>query len=131
MNLNQITIPSIDLNKSIPFYEKLGLNLIVKSLPNYARFECPDGNSTFSIHKTDALPKGVGIYIYFECENLDEYVAQLIDKGIEFQEKPNDKRWLWREARLRDLDGNQLILFYGGDNRINPPWRIENGNKIE
>jgi len=124
MNLNQITIPSLDLNKSIPFYEKLGLNLIVKSLPDYARFECPDGNSTFSIHKSNALPKGDGIYIYFECENLDEYVDQLIAKGIEFQEKPNDKRWLWREARLKDLDGNQLILFYGGDNRINPPWRI-------
>ena len=124
MNLNQITIPSLDLNKSIPFYEKLGLNLIVKSLPDYARFECPDGNSTFSIHRTNALPKGDGIYIYFECENLDEYVDQLIAKGIEFQEKPNDKRWLWREARLKDLDGNQLILFYGGDNRINPPWRI-------
>ena len=48
MNLNQITIPSLDLEKAIPFYEKLGLNLIVKSLPDYARFECPDGNSTFS-----------------------------------------------------------------------------------
>ncbi|MGY8915866.1 MAG: VOC family protein, partial [Flavobacteriales bacterium] len=22
--------------------------------------------------------------------------------------------------------GNQLILFYGGENRLNPPWRIEN-----
>ena len=50
MNLNQITIPSINLSKSILFYEKLGLKLIVKSLPNYARFECMEGNSTFSIH---------------------------------------------------------------------------------
>ena len=57
MNLNQITVPSLDLTKSIPFYEKLGLKLIVKSLPHYARFECPDGNSTFSIHQTENLPK--------------------------------------------------------------------------
>ncbi|MGB0788863.1 MAG: VOC family protein, partial [Marinirhabdus sp.] len=41
MNLNQISAPSADLKKSIPFYEKLGLKLIVKSLPHYARFECP------------------------------------------------------------------------------------------
>ena len=34
MNLNQITIPSLDLTKSIPFYEKLGLKLIVKSIPS-------------------------------------------------------------------------------------------------
>lgn len=124
MNLNQITIPSLDLEKSIPFYEKLGLNLIVKSLPNYARFVCPDGSSTFSIHRVEKLPIGDGIYVYFECENLDAYVNDLIEKGIEFYEKPTDKNWLWREARLKDIDGNQLILFHGGKNRINPPWRI-------
>ena len=84
MNLNQITIPSLDLEKSIPFYEKLGLNLIVKSLPNYARFVCPDGYSTFSIHRVEKLPIGDGIYVYFECENLDAYVNDLIQKGIEF-----------------------------------------------
>ena len=72
MNLNQITIPSLDLSKSIPFYEKLGLKLIVKALPHYARFECPDGNSTFSIHQSENLPKGDGVIIYFECKNLDE-----------------------------------------------------------
>lgn len=125
MNLNQITVPSLDLDKSIPFYEKLGLQLIVKSLPDYARFICPNGNATFSIHKTESLPNGDGIYVYFECKNLDTLVDELITKGIEFEEKPTDKPWLWREARLKDLDGNQLILFYGGENRANPPWKIK------
>lgn len=125
MNLNQITIPSLDLTKSIPFYQKLGLELIVKSLPHYARFVCPVGNATFSIHQIEELPKGDGIHVYFECENLDEYVEELLQKGIKFEELPNDKGWLWREARLKDLDGNQLILFYGGDNRLNPPWRLK------
>jgi len=124
MNLNQITIPSLDLTQSIPFYEKLGLRLIVKALPHYARFECPDGESTFSIHQVEQLPRGNGIYIYFECQELDKYVQQLVDRGIQFDEMPNDKRWLWREARLKDLDGNQLILYFAGDNRKNPPWRI-------
>lgn len=125
MNLNQITIPSLDLTKSIPFYEKLGLKLIVESLPYYARFECPDGDATFSIHQTDKLPKGDGVFIYFECDNLDEYVNELTRKGIEFDLQPTDQKWLWREARLKDIDGNQLILFYGGENRLNPPWRIK------
>ncbi|WP_421805643.1 VOC family protein [Flagellimonas sp.] len=124
MNLNQITVPSLDLTKSIPFYEKLGLRLIVKALPHYARFECPDGNSTFSIHQTQQLPKGDGIYIYFECQNLDEKVEQLKSNGIRFDQDATDQRWLWREARLKDIDGNQLVLFYGGENRLNPPWRI-------
>lgn len=53
-------------------------------------------------------------------------IDDLINKGIEFDQKPTDQSWLWREARLKDMDGNQLILFYGGENRVNPPWRIEN-----
>lgn len=124
LNLNQITVPSLDLAKSIPFYEKLGLKLIVAAEPHYARFECPDGQATFSIHLTQTLPQGDGIYVYFECEQLDEYVSELIQKGIQFDQLPTDQSWLWREARLKDVDGNQLILYYGGDNRLHPPWRI-------
>jgi catechol 2,3-dioxygenase-like lactoylglutathione lyase family enzyme len=118
MNLNQITIPSLDITKSIPFYENLGLKLIVKALPHYARFECPEGNSSFSIHLLDSLPQGSGIIVYFEIVNLDEKVEELISKGIMFEEKPTDKPWLWREARLKDPDNNQLILYLAGENRL-------------
>jgi uncharacterized glyoxalase superfamily protein PhnB len=93
-------------------------------LPHYARFECPDGSSTFSLHLREELPKGDGVYVYFECENLDEHVEELKAKGISFDLEPTDQRWLWREARLKDVDGNQLILFYGGEKRVHPPWRI-------
>jgi catechol 2,3-dioxygenase-like lactoylglutathione lyase family enzyme len=124
MNLNQITVPSLDLTKSIPFYEKLGLQLIVKALPHYARFVCPDGNATFSLHQVEELPIGDGISVYFECDDLDDYVSSLIEKGILFDEMPSDRSWLWREARLKDLDGNKLILYFAGKNRLNPPWKI-------
>ncbi len=124
MNLNQITVPSLNLNKSIPFYEKLGLRLIVEALPHYARFECPDGDATFSIHLVEKLPIGDGIHVYFEMEDVDTFVKDLRIKGIEFDELPNDKNWLWREARIKDLDGNLLILYKAGINRKNPPWRI-------
>jgi len=124
MNLNQVTVPSLDVAKSIRFYETLGLKLIVKAVPHYARFECPDGNASFSIHLTETLPNGAGIYVYFECENLDTYVQELTEKGIKFEQQPTDQNWRWREARLKDPDENQLILFYAGENRLNPPWRI-------
>lgn len=45
-------------------------------------------------------------------------------KGFVFHELPTDKQYLWREARLKDLDGNNLILYYAGKNRKFPPWRI-------
>lgn len=124
MNLNQVTVPTLDVARSIIFYETLGLQLIVRALPHYARFVCPEGGATFSLHQVTELPAGEGSWIYFEIKNLDEYVLELVEKGITFELMPTDQDWLWREARLKDPDGNQLILFWAGENRINPPWRI-------
>lgn len=124
MNLNQVTLPSADLYVAVDFYKKLGLQLIVDALPRYTRFVCPDGNSTFSLHLTEQLPQGDGIWIYLECADLDTKVEELLAKGIVIDELPEDKPWLWREARLRDPDNNQLILYYAGENRLHPPWRI-------
>ncbi|MDP2542811.1 glyoxalase/bleomycin resistance/extradiol dioxygenase family protein [Tenacibaculum discolor] len=124
MDLNQVTIPSIDVNESVIFYKKLGLLLIVDASPRYVRFEVPDGNTTFSIHQVERLPKGEGVTLYFEDDNLDELVEELQQKGIQFTQLPIDQRWLWREAHLLDPDGNKLILFKAGEHRKNLPWRI-------
>ncbi len=124
MKLNQVTVPSLAIEKALPFYESLGFTPIVIALPHYARLLCPDGSTTFSLHQVEKLPKGDGIALYFECENLDEMVAALEKKGIAFTEPPTDKPWLWREAHLYDPDNNKLILYYAGENRVNPPWRI-------
>ena len=125
MNLNQVTIPVINLERSIRFYQALGLTLIVKSIPDYARFECSEGDSTLSLHRVERIQSGEGIWIYFEVKDLDSYVNDLINKGIPFEELPNDKPWLWREARLRDPDNHQLLLYFAGENRKSPPWRLQ------
>ena len=124
MNLNQITILSTDVNTSVDFYKKLGLELIVDSAPRYVRFQCPEGDSTFSIHHIDALTHHSPITLYFEHEHLDTWVNDLQSKGIIFEELPTDQPWLWREARLKDPDGHQLILYYAGNNRKDPPWKV-------
>lgn len=113
------------VSKAIPFYQSLGLRLIVHSSNDYARFESPEGEATFSLHRVEELPKGEGVYVYFECDDLDERVEELKAAGIRFDELAEDKSWLWREARLRDPDGNRLILYYAGKNRKDPPWRLK------
>ncbi len=123
MNLNQVTVPSSDVPTSIPFYEKLGFKLIVHTHEKYARFECPDGDATLSLHYANNISEGAKPIIYFECDDLDQKVDAFIGKGITIAEMPNDKPWLWREAHIYDPDGNHLILFKAGDNRKNPPWR--------
>lgn len=92
MNLNQVTIPSLDLARSVAFYKKLGLWLIMDALPRYARFECPDGDATFSIHLVEELPTGEVIMLYFEDQQLDETVSKLQELGVEFDEMPEDRR---------------------------------------
>jgi catechol 2,3-dioxygenase-like lactoylglutathione lyase family enzyme len=90
MHLNQITLPVLDIEKSIVFYQTLGFKLIVQSLPDYARFLCKEGDATFSIHKVNTLPVGEGIWVYFELGNLDVRVAELEVANITFEELPTE-----------------------------------------
>lgn len=123
MNLNQITLPSTNIKSSIEFFTGMGFTLIVDS-PDYARFECPAGDSTFSVHLAPKSTSNSGVVIYFESNELDDLVLDLASRGYTFDQHPIDESWLWREARLRDPDGNVICLFHAGENRHNPPWRV-------
>ena len=124
MNLNQVTLPVTDFDRSVAFYRDMGFTLIVHSPPRYARFECPDGDSTFSLHSIDQTTGDTGVVVYFECADLDTKVASLLAIGFEFSQLPTDESWLWREARITDPSGNVICLFWAGENRRNPPWRV-------
>lgn len=124
MNLNQITLPVIDFERSVRFYCDMGFTLIVHAPPRYARFECPHGDATFSLHVAERPPGDNGVVTYFECDDLDAQVERLAAAGFRFTLLPTDQRWLWREARLLDPSGNVLCLFHAGENRRNPPWRV-------
>jgi len=124
MRLNQVTLPSRDVARGAAFYRALGLVQIVEALPRYARFEVPENGATLSLHLVDEPPRPPGAVVYFECDDLDARVAALRARGIAFESEPVDQRWLWREAYLRDPDGNVLCLFRAGENRLHPPWRV-------
>jgi catechol 2,3-dioxygenase-like lactoylglutathione lyase family enzyme len=124
VNLNQVTLPAGEVAPLVVFYERLGLRLIVDALPRYARFECPDGESTLSVEQVPERATGPAPVVYFECADLDRTVARLVAEGVRFDSLPADQPWLWREARLRDPAGNALCLYWAGENRRHPPWRV-------
>ena len=125
MELNQVTLPAIDVAASVAFYRKMGFEIIVAS-PHYARFKSTVGDATFSVHAVDGISEPSKTIVYFECSSLDEQVAALQAKGIQFTQEPRDEPWLWREARLLDPAGNIICLYHAGENRLNPPWRVKN-----
>lgn len=123
MRLNQVTVSADDLDAAWAFYNTLGLPPIVDSRPRYIRFMCPEGDSTFSVEQAEHT--GRGTTVYFETENLDSRVSQLKAAGLVFTCDPVDHPWLWREAELFDPAGNRILLYFAGENRINPPWRLK------
>jgi len=123
MDLNQVTLPALNVAESVAFYRTMGFELIVDE-PHYARFKATAGTSTFSVHAVDALAEPPKTVVYFECAALDEQVVALQAKGLRFAQSPRDEPWLWREARLVDPSGNVVCLYHAGDNRLNPPWRV-------
>jgi catechol 2,3-dioxygenase-like lactoylglutathione lyase family enzyme len=56
MNLNQITLPVLDIPKAIVFYELLGLELIVPTHEAYARLELADADATLSLYVVKNCP---------------------------------------------------------------------------
>jgi predicted enzyme related to lactoylglutathione lyase len=122
MDLNQVTVGSVNIIESINFYELLGLKLIVEDV-HYARFELPHGNATFSVHLTEE-PKVSNTVIYFEVSDVVETVLKLKAKGVVFTQDPKEEPWLWHESRLQDPSGNEICIYTTGKNRKNPPWRV-------
>ncbi len=123
MDLNQVTLPVSNMKEATAFYRKMGFLQIVDS-PHYARFECPEGTSTFSLALEDSEVSNRSV-IYFEDEELDNLVDELKSKGFKFDQDPSDMSYLWREAILHDPSGNKIKLYWAGENRLYPPWRVE------
>ena len=124
MDLNQVTVPCTDYEASVRFYKVLGLKQIVDSPPRYARFETEAG-TTLSIHATESRSPNSEFVVYFEVDNVDLTVRMLSERGFAFESLPQDQDWLWREAYLQDPSGNMLCIYHAGENRRNPPWKIQ------
>jgi hydroxymethylpyrimidine/phosphomethylpyrimidine kinase len=125
--LNQVTVTGTNYRQSVEFYSRLGLHQIVDSPDTgYARFETA-GGVTLSV-QIDPDEKIIATTaIYLECDDLDERVEQLARSGIAFEHGPRNQPWMWREARLRDPDGNIVFFYKAGENRRFPPWRMKQG----
>lgn len=130
MRFNHVTIFVTELDRSIRFYEALGLVLIVHAAPRYARFWVPANNATFSVEVPPGAKPAVSdpTHFYFECDDLDSTFARLSSAGLSVTLPPTEMDYLWREAHLQDPDGHQIRLYSAGINRLYPPWRLRDSS---
>jgi len=126
VRLNQVTLAANAVEPCIGFYQALGLTLIVDAAPRYVRFEMDSGD-TLSLHHEDGWAGADWPLVYLETDDLDAMCAHLKASGYALTAEPEDKRYLWREADVRDPSGNRIRLYHAGENRRFPPWRINAG----
>lgn len=125
MRLNHVTLMVNNVETSVDFYRRLGLTQIVANYPDYARFMLPDGDATLSVYRIGRSPSESSVHIHFEVDDVDETVRELERAGFEFACQPVDQPYLWREAILIDPDGHRIFIYHAGENRLNPPWRLD------
>jgi hydroxymethylpyrimidine/phosphomethylpyrimidine kinase len=119
--LNQIVLPTHNLELSEVFYQRLGFRQIVRLDPGYARFENKSG-MTLSVEIAEEL--GFAPVLCIECDDLDERVEMMTRHGVEVS-PAEDKDWGWREARFADPAGNPICLYQAGEKRRFPSWRLK------
>lgn len=141
MRLNQVLILSQDVERAVAFYEALGLERLAVNYPCDARLLCPgeaDGSKSgamLAIEHTAQMPVRPNATIYFECDDIDRTVARLRARGIVFDSGPLDEPWRWREARLRDPDGNPIVLYTVDSSRkaepgLDPAWHLRQSDNV-
>lgn len=104
-----------DLNKTAEFYEKIGFP--VQKSSDGVRIEMGGFTWTFIDEKKTPIqnesgltPKGLGIYLYAEVDNVDKHYQFVKSKGVHSTEP---KSWPWgkREFVVKDPDGYKLVFY--------------------
>ena len=112
---------STDLETSRGFYEdKVGLKLSPGTIKNHLLFDCGNG-TTLLIYGRGGGNKADHTQVRFWSTDIDTDVAELVDRGIEFEEYDMDafktinhvvtSAGIGRSAWFKDPDGNTIALF--------------------
>ncbi len=108
---SNITIMSKNMDKSIKFYESIGLKLKQRWGDHYAMISGP--GVTLGIHPSEKKPEGSGsVSIGFMVDNLDKMKKLLEKNGIKFK---TDDGKSGTYAHFRDPDGT--VLYF-----VKPKW---------
>ena len=112
---------STDLERSQDFYEnKVGLTLSSETIKNHLLFDCGDG-TTLLIYGRGSGNTADHTQVRFWSTDIDKDVAELVSRGIEFEEYDTDmfktvnhvvtSPGIGRSGWFKDPDGNTIALY--------------------
>jgi len=121
-NINLLGFYVSDISATVDFYSKLGFQ---KTRKEKTLAEISLGSMTLQFidketakEQSEAFqkeafgePKGMGVYINVEVQNIDEYYKSLIAKGLKPSTEPRDWPWEHREFVIRDPDRYKLVFY--------------------
>ena len=105
-----------DLEKTAQFYGELGFEVeksdeVVRAKLGGFTLAFVDKNKSVIQKEAQFEPKGMGIFVYVEVDNVDDYFKSLKEKDIKTSSEPRDWPWGKREFAVKDPDGYKLIFF--------------------
>lgn len=105
-----------DLAATAKFYAALGFE--PQTVPDAVRVKLGDFTLAFMDEgkavinaKWGSAPKGLGIYIYVEVDDVDEHFAFVKQNGVEPSTEPKTWEWGKREFVVKDPDGYRLVFY--------------------
>ncbi len=112
---------STDLETSHDFYEsKVGLTLSHETIKNHLLFDCGNG-TTLLIYGRGSGNRADHTQVRFWSTDIDKDVAELVARGIQFEEYDTDtfktvdhvvtSPGIGRSAWFKDPDANTIAIF--------------------
>lgn len=125
LQFNHAMLYVSDAERALRFYRDLLGFKVVSAMDGYARVRAPRGSATIGLHEyghgqNRARRGAMGHRLYFEVADLDAFCARLKQRGVKFEQMPEDMPWGWRHAYLDDPDGHPLSLYKAGAKRLKP-----------
>ncbi len=116
---NHITVPSKNLERSITFYTRLGMELIEHEEGHHAHFENKEHEVIFTAYYNQNRPD-YDVLVYFELDHLDTLEIRFRENILESE----IANWEGKELHLTDPDGNHVVLYEKDSGDVVPPWQI-------
>lgn len=114
--LTGVELHVADIEKSLAFYEALGFR-VVRRWEDWIRLDRDGadlvlfgdayvrGHEHYFTAHIDRAPRGVGVEIVIEVDDVDAVLAAATAAGLDIVKPMQDRPWKARDFRLADPDG--------------------------